>query len=127
MEVKENVPSTEMIVVATLASVSTWKPRNAPTKTMPAQRAPAAHSAKRTPPTDRQAAMIAVTIVIAGRGENAMPAVQQPRMKASKSRLRISAALVSGETRAAAYASCDQMSPVKTIAVQSQKPFGVSQ
>jgi hypothetical protein len=100
--VNEKVPSTEMIVVATLALVSTWKPMKAPTNTIPAQTAPPAHSANRTPPIERHAAMIAVTIVMLGKGQKLIPAAQHPRRNESKRRLRRSAARLSGERRAAA-------------------------
>ena len=46
---------------------------------MPAATAPAAQIAKRTPPIERQAAMMAVTIIMLGSGQKLIAAVQQPR------------------------------------------------
>ena len=124
MQMNVKVPTTERIVVATEVSVSTWNPMNEPTKTIPAQTDPAAQIAKRTPPIERQAAMMAVTIIMLGRGQKLMPAAQQPRRKESKRRFRRSAARLSGEMRAARYSSCGQTSPVTPIAVQSARLFG---
>ena len=95
------MPSTERIVVAIDVSVSTWKPRNAPTESMPAATAPAAQTANWPPPIERQAATMAVTIIMLGSGQKLIPAAQQPRRNESKSRLRRSALRPSGERRAA--------------------------
>ena len=89
------------MVVAVLTSVSTRKPRNAPTASMPAVTAPAAHTANWPPPIEKQAATMAVTIIMLGSGQKLIPPAQQPRRNESKSRFRRSALRPSGERRAA--------------------------